>query len=499
MTGAAGASAEPASMLQRVRQAVIWRSGSHIISQTIAWGSTFLVIRVLDPADYGLFAMTQVMLVLLNVMNGYGMAGALIRAESVSQRQLSQMFGILLLLNGSLALLQFAVAPLAAAYYRQPMVADLLRVQSFLYLLTPFLALPHAILSRRMDFKRPAQVRLVAALVGALTALACAYGGLGVWTLVAAPIALFTVEAIGLTWVARALMWPTFRFDGMTPLVRYGATLMLVQFFWFLQSQADVFIAGRSLDPHDLGIYTTALFLTQILAFKFVPPLNDVAFAAYSRIQDEAGATGAAFIRAVRLILLVALPAYAGLLVVADPFVATVLGDKWLDVSHLVPVLAIAMSFVTLQILFAPATNALGRPEIALRVSIAGGLVLPCAFLFGMQWGVEGLAWAWVGGTALLLVITAWLSLSLIGISARELLEAAVPIILASAGMALLVLALDWALPMTSPFARLALLIPSGMAAYLGLLALIAPDRLREAWHLIRYRQPRRVAGEAPA
>jgi O-antigen/teichoic acid export membrane protein len=328
MTGAAGASAEPASMLQRVRQAVIWRSGSHIVSQTIAWGSTFLVIRVLDPADYGLFAMTQVMLVLLNVMNGYGMAGALIRAESVSQRQLSQMFGILLLLNGSLALLQFAVAPLAAAYYRQPMVADLLRVQSLLYLLTPFLALPHAILSRRMDFKRPAQVRLVAALVGALTALACAYGGLGVWTLVAAPIALFTVEAIGLTWVARALMWPTFRFDGMTPLVRYGATLMLVQFFWFLQSQADVFIAGRSLDPHDLGIYTTALFLTQILAFKFVPPLNDVAFAAYSRIQDEAGATGAAFIRAVRLILLVALPAYAGLLVVADPFVATGAGGQ---------------------------------------------------------------------------------------------------------------------------------------------------------------------------
>ena len=41
------------------------------------------------------------------------------------------------------------------------------------------------------------------------------------------------------------------------------------------------------LDAHALGIYTTALFLTQILASKFVPPLNEVAFAAYSRIQTR--------------------------------------------------------------------------------------------------------------------------------------------------------------------------------------------------------------------
>src|SRR5690606_13990540 len=249
-----------------------------------AWTSTFLVIRVLDPSDYGLFAMTQVVLVLLNVVNGYGMASALIRAETVSQRQLSQVLGLLLLLNGALAAAQFIMSPWAAAYYRQPMVADLLRVQSLLYLATPFMALPHAILSRRMDFKRPAQIRLVAAVAGAATALACAYAGMGVWTLVAAPMVMFTVEAIGMTWAA-GFVRPSFRFQGTWPLVRFGGAMTLVQFFWFLQSQADVFIAGRALDPHQLGLYTTGVFLTQLLASKFVPPLNEVAFAAYSRID----------------------------------------------------------------------------------------------------------------------------------------------------------------------------------------------------------------------
>ena len=115
--------------------------------------------------------------------------------------------------------------------------------------------------------------------------------------------------------------------------------------------------------PHPLGIYTTALFLTQILAAKFVPPLNEVAFAAYSRIQaqprhdpdrlpevgaaDHAGRPAFLFRaggdrRAVR----------------ARPSSA----PKWTETVPLVPVLAMAMPLMTLQILFAPATNALGRP-----------------------------------------------------------------------------------------------------------------------------------------
>src|SRR3546814_9290739 len=40
----------------RVRSAVIWRSGSQILAQIITWASTLLVIRLLDPSDYGLLS-----------------------------------------------------------------------------------------------------------------------------------------------------------------------------------------------------------------------------------------------------------------------------------------------------------------------------------------------------------------------------------------------------------------------------------------------------------
>src|SRR3546814_15852009 len=105
----------PESLGDQVRHAVIWRSGSQILAQLVMWASTFLVIRILSPADYGLFAMTQVVLVLLAMLDGYGLASGLIQQREVTERQIRQLFGVLILLNLALALAPPALAPWAAA------------------------------------------------------------------------------------------------------------------------------------------------------------------------------------------------------------------------------------------------------------------------------------------------------------------------------------------------------------------------------------------------
>jgi O-antigen/teichoic acid export membrane protein len=465
---------EREGLADKVRGAVIWRSGSQMLGQLVTWACTFVVIRLLSPSDYGLFAMSQVVLVFLNLMSGYGFANALIRSETVTDRQIRQVFGMLILLNFGLAAAQLAMAPLAAAYYHQPIIADMLRVQALFYLPTPLTALHQALLSRRIDFRRQGQVQILAAILGGLTALGSALAGLGVWTLVAAPLVLFWSQGIGLALVSGARIRPSFRFAGAGEMIRYGGTMVVVQFFWFAQSQADVFISGRLLDPHHLGLYTTSLFLTTILTGKFIPALNEVAFAAYSRLQDSRDALAAAFLRTVRIIMLVALPFYFGMAATAEPLVLTVLGWKWAQMVPIVSLLAWAMAFLNLQILFAPATNALGKMRIALRVSMAGAMILPCCFLVGVRFGTEGLAAAWLIGLPILTAVTAALSLPVIGASLAGLARAVAPGLLASAAMALAVKGLDLLLPPLSPAERLALLVPFGAGIYAAILLAFA-------------------------
>jgi O-antigen/teichoic acid export membrane protein len=477
--------ANPASLRDRVRSAVFWRSGSQIVAQMITWATTFLVIRLLNPEDYGLVAMAAIVVAFLSLLEGFGFASSLIQRESIGKKQIRQVFGLLILINLALAAAQYLVAPFAAAYFHQPLLVDILRTQALLFFTTPFLALPFALLSRALEYRKMAIANLVGSIAGAATALSMAFMGYGVWTLVYAPIVMFAVRAAAMTIAAGSLVWPSFCFRGASAMIGYGGALTVTQFFWFLQSQSDVFIAGRVYDAHDIGLYTTALFLTQILVSKFVPPLNDVAFSAYSRMHRDAQPIGPAFANSVRLILTAVLPFYFGLAITAEPLVGSILGEQWLDTVPLVSLLAFAMPFMTLQILFGPATNAMGRPGIALRVNIAGAAIMATGFYIGVNYGVTGLARTWLVGMPLLTAVTMALSMPVIGVSLRELARAIAPGLAASLAMAIIVTAVDWLLPPLAPFARLAVLATTGVAAYAALLLFFARNLVDEMWALI--------------
>ena len=480
--------APAASFRDQVRSAVIWRSGTQVFSQLVAWAATFLVIRILSPADYGLVAMSTVVLTLLSLVNGYGFANAVIQRREVTPLMLRQLFGLLIVLNGTLALLQLAVAPFAARYYGQPIVADILRVQALLYLTNPFLALGYAILSRAMDFRRQAQVNVASALVGAATALGGALAGWGVWTLAIAPLAMFGSRAAGMALAAKAWVRPSFDFRGASALATYGGIVALSQILYFVQTQSDIVVAGRTLDPHAVGLYTTALFLAQVFVNKAVPPLNEVAFSAYARVQDDPRALADGFLKSVRVIMLIAVPFCLGLAATAEPLVGAVLGAKWAETAPLLRTLALAMPFMTLHVLFAPATSALGRPGIATRAAALGAVLMPLAFLVGVQWGAPGIAMAWLLAYPVLTAATAAWSLPLIGVSARELGQALLAPVLAGIGMALGLVALDQIAEPLPLLARLSLLVCTGGAIYVTWLYFVARERLTELLDLIRRR-----------
>lgn len=472
----------------QVRNAVLWRSGSQIVGQLIAWGSTFVVIRMLTPADYGLAAMTGVVLLLLNMLNGHGLANALIQHGEVSRREQRQVFGMLLLLNLALALLQFAAAPWIAAYYHEPMVARLLRVQTLLYLATPFSSLAYALLARRMEFHLQARVNLLSSVAGALAAIGGALGGLGVWTLVLAPAVLFATRAVGLTIAARAWMWPSFDFRGAGHLARYGGIVAGASMLGFVQSQADVLIAGRWFDAHGVGVYTTALFLTQIFTNKVVPPLNEVAFSAYARMKHDRTAVASGFVRSVRLVMLVAVPFFLGLAVSAQPVVTLALGDQWREAAPLVVLLGIAMPFMALQTLFPPAVDAMGRPGITARTTAIGAVLLPVAFLVGVRFGIAGLAAAWIVAHPLLLGIVLTQALPVIGLSLGTFLGAVRPAFAAGLAMAGAVVLAQAIVAPQSPVGTLALSVVVGGGVYAGMLLLFARPALADAIAMIRRR-----------
>ncbi len=476
----------------RVKSAVLWRSGTQIFSQMISWIATLAVIRILEPGDYGLFAMSSVVITFLNFLNGYGFASAIVQQDPVDPKQIRQAFGMLILLNSALAAIQlFAVAPLAAGYFGHSEIASMLRWQCLIYLATPFLVLPEALMTRHLEFKKPAMINLTGVVVGAVTSLALALNGYGVWTLVFAPIAIFWSRALCMLTLTNFRYLPSFDFRGAGHIFSFGSMLLVSHGFWIIQSQSDIFIAGRVLDKHQLGLYAESLFLTTVFASKFVPPLNDVAFPAYSKLQNDKPALAYAFLKAVRLVMLVSCPLYFGMAVAAQPLVQTVMGPKWIAAIPIVGILALSMPVMTLQILFHPAVNAMGKPHITLRNSVFGAILMPVTYSIAIHYGGgHGLALGWMVAFPLLLVFTFFNAKPHIGITLRGLAAAVWPGLLSASCMASFVwlvdrFAIQPSMPDIAPWLHLATLGALGATSYVAMLWFGARETFDEVVKLV--------------
>jgi O-antigen/teichoic acid export membrane protein len=495
--------AEPSSggsLVADVRRAVIWRSGSQIVGQIIAWTVTLIVLNLLQPADYGLYAMAAVMMTFLDFLNGYGFASALIQQKEVGPRIIRQALGIMIVLNCGIAVIQYLAAPFVATYFGNPEVADLLHSLAFIYLATPFIIVPEVLLSRSLNFKAQAIVNLTSAIVGAAVSLYCALNGYGVWTLVYAPIAMCFVRAIGLTIAARMFILPLFDFRGTGHIVRFGGALMVSHLCWVIQAQADVTIAGRLLSEHDVGLYATALFLSQLIVAKFVPPLNQVAFPAYAKLQDDPVGVRSAFLDSLRLIMLVTAPIFLGIAAVAPTLVAALFKAEWQDMVPLVQLTAIAMPALTLQVLFPPVNNAMGRPQLSMRASIIGAALFLTGFLVGVQWGTIGLAAAWLFCAPALLFVTILISRPSTNAGVRAIIAAVAPALLSALGMAAVIIAVEAALaPHVPPLPHLVLQIIGGALIYLALSRLLQWPTLLRLFALVRGRIGQSESDAEPA
>lgn len=485
-----------AGFADRVRSAVAWRWGSQIIAQAIAWTSTIMVVRLLEPADYGLFAMSQVVVTALAFLNGQSFATSLVQADHVNERRIGQVFGLLLLLSLTLASVQILGAPVMAAYYQEPLIADMLRIQAVIFLTVPFTALPTELLARRLEFRVQGKISMVAALLAAVVALALAWFGFGVWALVYAPIAGFVARAVGLTLAAGSLVKPVFDFRGAGDLVRFGGTLTLCQLAWIVQSQSDIFIAGRAFDTHDLGLYAEALFLTLIVTGRFLPPINDVAYPAYAQLHKAGKSIGPYFLRTLRTVLLITAPVYFGLALTSESAVLVLFGEKWSEMAPIVAGLALAMPAMALQIVCSPATNALGRPGVYLRNNLFGAILFPASFLVAIQSGPQGLVHAWWFAAPALLFWTLFNTLPLVGLRWGALLRELAPVLLANGLMTLAVIASTRALPPLTPLATLIVEGATGAVTYLLTIKLLRPQLIAETWSMLRRQPP---SGSAPA
>ncbi len=384
-----------------------WLTVTKLAAQLLRWGVTFVVIRLLMPEDYGIYAMADVVMYFFALFSGAGMASALIQVRSFTVTQMRQVLGLLIVINLLLALLVFLLAPWIADFYREERVIPVLYALLLGFLTVVVETLPTAMLEREMRFKSLSLIELAAATLSALVTLALALAGYGVWSLVVGHLGELLLRA-GLKFAAYPIwLLPQFRFGESFHLMTFGATKTLTFLAWFLLVSVDTIIGGRLWDTETLGIYAVALQLSYIPMNKLVPLVKQVAFPAYSKLHQGDDKLAPYVLKANGLIMVTAFPVFFGFAATAPALVPLLLGEKWLGVVLPASLVPLMLPLRASQELMDPAFEASGRPADALKnwlITLA--IMAPILYLGALHWGIAGMCWGWVIGIPLSYLIT---------------------------------------------------------------------------------------------
>ena len=252
-----------------------------------------------------------------------------------------------------------------------------------------------ALLKRALNFQRLAVVEVTATTVAGILAIAAATAGLGVWSLVIASLASTSVRS-ALLWFSTD--WRPHRIvdrAAVRELWGFSGHLLGFMSIAYWSANADNLLIGRFVGVRQLGIYARAYNTMMLPISQISGATTVVMFPALSGIQDDRERVKAAYLRANRLISLVAFPTFVGLIVVADRFIVAAYGDRW---SAAVPLLRVLCFAGLVQMTVATGSwiyQSQGRTDWMLRwgmITCAGTLA---AFGIGLHWGMLGVTVAY--------------------------------------------------------------------------------------------------------
>ncbi len=464
---------------------VFWTGLGQILRQIVQVVGSIALARLLTPDDFGLVGMAWFFVGLGQLFADFGMGWAIVHSRSTDRTELSSCFWLNLAVAGGFALAIAILSPQIAAFYRRADLAPLVAVISLSLLLSGLGVVPSALLSREMRFAELAQAQVLGALSGTAAAIALAWHGAGAWALVTQ---ILLAPTIGLLLVSTSAKWyPAFVFSWskVTSLAKFGVALLGSNLVGYANRNADTLLVGRFLGSAPLGVYSMAmqlmLYPLQHVSSVFVRVL----FPTLAQIRDDLPRVRAAYLRAVGAICVITFPMMGGLFAVADDFVTVVFGPGWSELAPVLKVLAWVGMLQSIGTTVGTIYLTMGKPQLALRVSLAAAPVLIGGIAAGLPWGILGVAIGYGVASCAMFYTVAMRAFSLIELKLREFHAAVYRPFLATIAMVVAVVASVQALSQLSPIYRLVITIVLGVGVYAAMSAAINRKQLLDLWNLV--------------
>jgi teichuronic acid exporter len=447
---------------------IAWVGGTKWLTQLLAWASTLIVARLLTPGDYGLVTMATVYLGLVEMASEFGIGTTVVTLRDLSLHQLEQLNSFCVLLGIAGFALSFAAAKPLEYFFKAPQLPVVVIVLSASFVIASFQVVPSAFLQKELDFKKLSIISAVRALANSVALVTFAILGFRYWTLVLAALLSATMNCV-LTLCVRRCGFRCPNLRSLQHAITFSWHILVNRISWYIYSNADFAVAGRTLGQLPLGAYTVAWNLANTPISNITSFVSGVMPAVLSAMQTEYALLRRYILNLSEGLALITFPLTIGLALVANDAVLLVLGQKWQAAVGPLRLLAIFASVRSVTPVLGHALNVIRETRFGMKLGLISVVLYPTAFYIGSRWGTVGIAAAWILIHPVMLLPLYVRVFEKVQLAAGDYFRALRPGIEGSITMSLGVLLLKpWLVP-TWPLAlRLALQVITGGILYIG-------------------------------
>lgn len=383
---------------KKVIKSFLYSGIGNTVSKIINVVALFVVLKLISPEAFGVASIVLAIFAVIQAVTELGLGIAIVQAEELKEREIDSLFWLSGLLTIFIYTIIFFGAPLGAAFYNEPLITDLIRVHGLIVVIFTFYFVPRNMLKRELHFKEIAIIDNVALLGSAIVMVIFAYLGYGAWSIIFAEVANRFGQFILSQWFYP--YWPKFQFNWneVKSRVQFGVYATGSRLLYNLYSNADYLIVGRVFGSYSVGIYTLAYRIVSDTVKLLTSNLNEVAYPAFSRLQNQVKRLQLYFFTLARgsmqmnSIILIVIALFI------DEILLLINFTEWLDAVPLIQLLTASAVLRTVSPLVPQLLNAVGEARLNFLYSLSNCIVMPIAFYIGAQFSLLGVGWAWVIG-----------------------------------------------------------------------------------------------------
>lgn len=459
---------------------VVWSALHTWGTRALQLGVMLVLARLLEPRDFGLFAMAQVVLLLTQPIAEQGIPEALVQRDRSDPDAWSTGFlAILASCLGAALLILLTAGPLALVF-RSPALEPILRWLSPILVVQGIHSFLYAHLRAGLDFASQAGAGIAGAVVAGIAGVAAAVSGLGVWSLVITAYSGVLVETLLLFRVTGRVAVTGFDTVIYRELLGFGRFIVAGGITTFLHRRTDDYFVGLFLGAEILGIYSIAYRVLEVTTTVSLRAVERVAFPVFAKLQARPELMSDAIRTSFRFTSLVTFPMFVGLVLVAHDLVLVALGPRWLPAVTPIRILSVSGIALCATNVLPSVLRAVGLPQRALAIGAVTGVILTGAFAMAAQWSLDAVAWVFTIGVYAVFPFFYVAVRRTVPISIGAYLSEAVRPLLATTVMAVVVLLAGSFLHPLAPPARLGLEVAIGSASYALVLLIFARGLLGE-------------------